>query len=170
LRSIDDVGAALRAGADKVAINTAAIRDPKLISKVANKYGSQCMILSIQAKWNGSYWEAYFDNGREHSGINAVEWAIEGESLGAGEIIVTSVDREGTKAGFDCELISRIASEVPIPVIASGGMGKLSDFSKVVSEGKADAVAIASVLHYDLHTLSEIRSFASESGIPVRSI
>ena len=123
LRSIEDVAAVLRSGADKVSINTAAIKEPKIISDVARRFGSQCMVLSIQAKRDGNRWEAYYDNGREHSYIDVVEWAKQGQSLGAGEIILTSVDMEGTGEGFDIELVKAVTDVVNIPVIASGGMG-----------------------------------------------
>ena len=170
LRNIDDISSALRSGADKVSINTAALKNPEIIKKAARRFGSQAIVLSIQAKRNENGWEAYFDNGREHSGIDAVDWASEGEELGAGEILVTSVDKEGMAKGFDCELIKEISSNVSIPVIASGGMGKLEHLSDVVIQGCADAVAMAHVLHYDIITLNEIRDYASKEGIPVRNI
>ena len=151
-------------------INTAALKNPEIIKKAARRFGSQAIVLSIQAKRNENGWEAYFDNGREHSGIDAVDWASEGEELGAGEILVTSVDKEGMAKGFDCELIKEISSNVSIPVIASGGMGKLEHLSDVVIQGCADAVAMAHVLHYDIITLNEIRDYASKEGIPVRNI
>ena len=132
LRSIDDAAAVLRVGADKVTINTAAIKDHSIISAVAKRFGSQCMVLSIQAKRQGNFWEAYFDNGREHSGLDAIEWARKGQSLGAGEILLTSVDQEGTAKGFDLELVKAVTDEVDIPVIASGGMGALEDLDAVL--------------------------------------
>jgi cyclase len=168
LRSLDDVAAALRAGADKVAINTAAIKNPKLITEVARRFGSQCMVHSIQAKQNRDYWEAYYDNGREHSGLDAVEWAKRGEELGSGEILLTSVDREGTAKGFDLDLIKAVTKNVSIPVIASGGMGELKHFSDAVLQGGADAVAMAHVLHYGLVTVDEVRQQAIRHTIPVR--
>ena len=170
LRNIDDISSALRSGADKVSINTAAIKNPEIIKKAAKRFGSQSIVLSIQAKKNNKGWEAYFDNGREHSGIDAVDWASRGEGLGAGELLVTSVDKEGMAKGFDSELIKEISSNVSIPVIASGGMGKLEHLSDVVKLGGADAVAMAHVLHYDIITLNEIRDYASREGIAVRNI
>lgn len=172
LRTIEDVAAALRAGADKIAINTAAIKHPKLISEVANRFGSQCMVLSIEAKRSAEFdgWEAYFDNGREHSGFNVVEWAKQGEKLGAGEILLTSVDQEGTKKGFDLELIKAVSDAVSIPVIAGGGFGQLQDFKLVVHEAHADAVAIAHVLHYDDFSVNDIRKYARENNIAVRAV
>jgi len=168
LRNIEDVSAALSAGADKVSINTAAIKNPNLITEVAHRFGSQCMVLSIQAKRNKGYWEAYYDNGREHSGLDAIEWAIKGQELGAGEIMLTSVDKEGTAKGFDVDLVEAVTDRVTIPVIASGGMGSLKDLKSVTVNGHADAVACAHVLHYKHLTVPEIRDYCVEEGIPVR--
>jgi len=170
LRTIDDVQTALRAGADKVSINTGAIKNPSIISDVAKRLGSQCMVLSIQAKKNNGSWEAYYDNGREHSGLDAIEWAIKGQKLGAGEILVTSVDKEGMAKGFDCDLINEISSNVSIPVIASGGMGQLKHLSDVINIGYADAVAMAHVLHYDRLSLKQIREYALQQNILVRQV
>lgn len=170
IRSVEDVAAALRAGADKVAINTAAIKSPSLIRDVANRFGSQCMVLSIQAKNTGRGWEAYYDNGRERSGLDVIEWARRGQELGAGEILLTSVDRDGTKKGFDVDLVREVSSLLSIPLIASGGMGALDDFENVVLNGGADGVALASVLHYDLLGVRQIREFALSKGLPVRRI
>ena len=170
LRSVADVRQALWCGADKVSINTAAIKNPNLISEVADKFGSQAMVLSIQAKWRGNYWEAYSDNGREHSGLDVLEWACRGEKLGAGEILLTSVDCEGRAKGFDCQLVSAVTREVSIPVIASGGMGSLRDASQVVQVSNADAIAMAHVLHYNKLTIGDVRSHLANLRIPVRSI
>jgi imidazole glycerol-phosphate synthase subunit HisF len=170
LRNIDDVAAALRAGADKVSINTAAIKNPKIISEIAHRFGSQCIVLSIEGKRIGDHWEAYYDNGREHSYLDAIEWAKKGEELGAGEIMLTSVDQEGTARGFDTELTKAISDIVNIPVIASGGMGKLEDINEIVKEGNADAVAMAHVLHYNHCSVGEIREYCIEKGLPVRKI
>ena len=143
VRSGDDVRTLLRAGADKVAINTAATRRPELITEVAHKFGSQCMVLSIEAKRSSpGKWEAYIDNGREHTGLDVVEWARRGVELGAGEILLTSVDQEGTRKGFDCHLVEAVSSAVSIPVIASGGMGSSDHLVDAVRAG-ADAVAMA---------------------------
>jgi imidazole glycerol-phosphate synthase subunit HisF len=168
LRSIDDVAAALRAGADKVSINTAAIKRPEIISDIANRFGSQCMVLSIQAKNNGNHWESYYDNGREHSYLDVIEWAKRGQDLGAGEIMLTSVDREGTGKGFDIELVKAVTNIVTIPVIASGGMGTLEDVDRVVNEGAADAVAIAQAFHYKKFTVDDVRQHCITKQIPVR--
>jgi len=169
LRNINDVSDVLRAGADKIAINTAAIKDPSIITEVSRKFGSQCMVLSIQAKWQGSHWEAYYDNGREHSHLDVIEWAKTGESLGAGEIILTSIDKEGTEKGFDVNLVKAVTDVVDIPVIASGGMGTVEDIGGIVKEGHADAISMASVLHYDKLTIDDARKFCIKNNIPVRS-
>jgi cyclase len=170
LRSISDVSAVLRAGADKVAINTAAIKDSSIVTDVAKRFGSQCMVLSIQAKKQVTGWEAYFDNGRERSGLDVIEWARKGEKLGAGEILLTSVDREGTAKGFDLELVKAVTNEVDLPVVASGGMGELEDLNAVVFESGADAVAMAHVLHYQIFSVSDVRAHCTKVGIPVRSV
>ncbi len=171
IRSVDDVRQILRSGADKIGINTAATKRPELIQEVARKFGSQCMVLSIEAKRVGpGRWEAYTDNGREKTGLDVVEWAQRGVELGAGEILLTSIDREGTREGFDLELLAAISRVVPVPVIASGGMGKPSDVARAVFEGAADAVAMADVLHYKRHTLQEIRSEARAAGLNVRNV
>ena len=169
IRNIDNVKHLLRCGADKIAINTAAIKNPKLIHEVADKFGSQCMVLSIQAKKvSEGKWEAYYDNGREKTGIDVIQWAKTGYELGAGEILLTSVDCEGCRKGFDIDLVRAVSDVVPIPIIACGGMGKMEDFSKVVIEGHADAVAAASVLHYNQLLVNEIKEKAYMNGINVR--
>jgi len=168
IRNLNDVSAVLNAGADKISINTAAIKNPRIISDVANKFGSQCMVLSIQAKCNGNHWEAYYDNGREHGYLDVVEWAKKGQDLGAGEIILTSVDKEGTAKGFDVSLVKAVTDVVTVPVIASGGMGKLTDLKSVINSGNADAVAMAHVLHYGHLTVDEVRDYCVKNNIPVR--
>jgi cyclase len=170
LRSVEDVFSVLRAGADKVSINTAAIKNPNIITEISRKFGSQCMVLSIQAKWQGSHWEAYYDNGREHSYLDVIEWAKKGEELGAGEIILTSVDKEGTFKGFDVDLIRSVTNAVSIPVIASGGMGNLEDINSAIKDGHADAIAIASVLHYNHQDIHSIREYCLMQQIPVRKL
>jgi cyclase len=168
IRSSDDVRDLLRAGADKVAINTAVVKRPELITEVSRRFGSQCMVLSIEAKSRGDgCWEVYTDCGRERSGVDAVEWARRGVELGAGEILLTSIDREGTRKGFDAELTKAVASAVSVPVIASGGYGEPSHLAEVVSVG-ADAVAIADALHYNRTTISQLRDAARAQNIPVR--
>jgi cyclase len=169
VRSVDDAREILRAGADKVAVNTAAVKRPELITEVSNKFGSQCMVLSIEAKRIATgKWEVYCDNGRERTGIDVLEWAQRGCDLGAGEILLTSVDMEGTGKGFDCDLTSIVSRNVPIPVIASGGLGSIDDFEKVIKFGNADAVAIAGALHYKKLTVHDIRNGALQRGIQVR--
>ena len=169
VRSVDDAKLLLRAGADKIAVNTAAIARPELITEISRRFGSQCMVLSIEAKQVGvNKWEAYTDNGRERTGVDVVEWAIKGYELGAGEILLTSVDREGTRKGFDVALVRAVATAVPIPVIASGGMGTTEHLVEVIKIGEADAVAMADVLHYNRISMSQIREAAIAAHIPVR--
>jgi len=171
IRSVDDVRNILRSGADKIGINTAAAKRPELIREVAQKFGSQCMVLSIEAKKMApGRWEAYTDNGRERTRLDVVEWACRGVELGAGEILLTSVDREGTREGFDVELLAAVSGAVPVPVIASGGMGRPDDVVRAVREGAADAVAMADVLHYQRHTLGEIRDAALAAGLHLRTL
>jgi len=169
VRSIDDVRDLLRAGADKVAINTAAVRRPELVTEVARRFGSQCMVLSIEAKQQApDRWEVYTDCGRERSGVDAVDWARRGVALGAGEILVTSIDREGTRSGFDVALVRAIADVARVPVIASGGYGEPAHLTAVVCDGGADAVAFADALHHRRTTLPELRAAARAAGVPVR--
>jgi len=151
IRTIDDIREVLRAGADKVCINTAAIRNPKFIREAANKFGSSTIVVAIEAirQQDGKYM-AFIDNGREHTGVEVVSWAQQVEELGAGEIVITSVDNEGTGKGFDVVLTRSIAGTVGVPVIAHGGPGKKEHFADVLLEGKADAIAVASMIHYDL--------------------
>lgn len=149
LRTVDDIRTVLRAGADKVSLNTAAIQRPELIREAARRFGSSTIVVSIEAiRVSDGHYEAYTDNGRERTALDALEWAVRAAELGAGEIMITSVDREGTGKGFDVELTRRIAESVPIPVIACGGAGTVSHVCEVVSQGKADAVCLASILHY----------------------
>ena len=169
IRSLDDAQAILRAGADKVAVNTAAVATPELITKIARHFGSQCMVLSIETKRVGpGRWEVYTNNGREHTSLDVKEWAIKGVELGAGEILLTSVDQEGTAKGFDLELIRMVSEAVPVPVIASGGMGSPQHLIDAVQKGHADAIAMAHVLHYKKYTLADIRAAARAANIDVR--
>lgn len=171
IRSVEDAAHILRSGADKVAINTAAIARPELVTEVAQRFGSQAMVLSIEAKMlSAGRWEAYTDNGRERTGLDVVEWAKRAVDLGAGEIMVTSVDREGTRRGFEIDLIKEVRDAVSVPVIASGGMGTLAHFREAVEQAGADAVSMADVLHYDRHSVEEIRAYALEAGLTVRRI
>jgi imidazole glycerol-phosphate synthase subunit HisF len=170
IRSVEDATQILRAGADKVAVNTAAVANPKLIYDIARRFGSQCMVLSIEAKQIGTdRWEAYTDNGRERTGLEVIAWVKQGVALGAGEILLTSVDREGTRKGFDIPLLRAVTQEVAVPVIASGGMGKPEDMIDAVQQGEVDAVAMADSLHYRRTTVGDIRRAAQAAGIEVRS-
>jgi imidazole glycerol-phosphate synthase subunit HisF len=170
VRSVEDVTDLLRCGADKVAVNTAALARPQLLSDIAQRFGSQCLVLSIEAKQTGpGRWEAYTNNGRERTGVDVIEWVKQGVALGAGEILLTSVDREGTRAGFDIALVRAVTAEVSVPVIASGGMGKPQDLVDVVRQAEPDAVAMAAILHYQRATLGEIRQAARDAGLQVRS-
>lgn len=170
IRSVDDATHLLRCGADKVAVNTAAVANPALITAIARRFGSQCMVLSIEAKQIApGRWEAYTDNGRERTGLDVIDWAKRGVALGAGEILLTSVDREGTRSGFDIPLVQAVTQEVSVPVIASGGMGKPDDLVDVVQRGGADAVAMADILHYRRASIGDVRRAAQTAGIDVRS-
>lgn len=171
IRSVDDARHILRSGADKVAINTAAVARPELITEVSRRFGSQAMVLSIEAKQvaPGS-WEAYTDNGRERTGLDVLQWAIKGVELGAGEILLTSVDCEGTRKGFDVDLVRQVSDAVPVPVIASGGMGSVDHFVQAAVDGHADAVSMADVLHYNRIPLGEIRAAALNAGLAVREL
>lgn len=170
VRTVDDATHLLRCGADKVAVNTGAVANPQLISDIARRFGSQCMVLSVEAKRIGpDRWEAFTDNGREDTGLDVVEWIKRGVALGAGEVLLTSVDQEGTRKGFDVALLRAVTGEVAVPVIASGGMGSVDHLLDVVQNGQADAVAMADILHYGRATLADIRRAASGAGIPVRS-
>ncbi len=169
IRSVEDARALLRAGADKVAINTAAVKDPSLISKISDVWGSSTIVLSIEAKQTApGKWEAYTDNGRERTGLDVVQWAEQGAQLGAGEIFLTSVDQEGTKNGFDCGLVSAVTKSVDIPVVASGGFGKLDHLKELMQVSKPTGVAIADSLHYKKFNFSEIRAFCLANKIATR--
>jgi len=171
IRTTDDARNLLRSGADKVAINTAAVTRPELISEVAHRFGSQAMVMSIEAKQTASgRWEAFTDNGRERTGLDVVEWACRGVELGAGEILLTSVDREGTRKGFDLDLVKAVSKAVSVPVIASGGMGSIADMIAVAQTGLADAVAMADVLHKNLLPLDQLRQAAIDANLEVRKI
>ena len=170
IRSVDDATDLLRSGADKVAVNTAAVANPELISDIARRFGSQCMVLSIEAKQIGpARWEVYTENGRERSGKDVIEWVRRGVALGAGEILLTSVDREGTRRGFDIALVRAVTAEVSVPVIASGGMGTAQDLVDVVQQAEADAVAMADILHYRRAAIGDVRQAAQAAGLSVRT-
>lgn len=169
IRSVDDATQVLRTGADKVAINTAAVANPKLITEISRRFGSQCMVLSVEAKQIApGKWQVFTDNGREYTGLDVVEWIRKGVELGAGEVLLTSIDREGTRKGFDVDLVRAVTEAVSVPVIASGGMGEPSDVCEVVTRGGADAVAMADILHYKRATVGDVRSVARSAGLNVR--
>ncbi len=169
IRNIDDVEKLLRNGADKVAIGTAAVKNPQLISDISKKFGSQCMVLSIEAKIIDDSWNVFIENGRTNTGIDVIEWAKEGEKLHAGEILLTSIDKEGTNKGFDTKLINSVSQSVNIPVIASGGAGKCEHIIDVVKNGKADAVAIADILHFKKISINEIKTYSNDNMISMRN-
>lgn len=169
IRSVEDATQVLRTGADKVAINTAAVTNPGLITEIARRFGSQCMVLSVEAKQIApGKWEAFTDNGREYTGLDVVDWVKKGVAMGAGEVLLTSIDREGTRKGFDLPLIRAVTEAVSVPVIASGGMGEPSEVVGAVEEGGADAVAMADILHYQRATIGDVRAVAKAAGLNVR--
>lgn len=170
IRTVEDFRAILREGADKISINSSAIQTPELISAAADKFGSQCVVVAIDAKKraDGSGWNIYKNGGRIDVGIDAVEWALKAEKLGAGEILLTSMDCDGTKAGYDLELTRAIVDAVRIPVIASGGAGTLEHFKEALTEGGADAVLAASLFHYKELEIREVKEYLKKEGISVR--
>lgn len=169
MRTVDDITAALRSGADKVAINTAAIARPDYIREAAESFGSQCIVLSIEAKRRGEgRWECLTDNGRERTGVDVLEWIRRGEDLGAGEILVTSVDQEGTRRGFDHDLFRAVRERVSIPVIGCGGAGTAGHVAEAIIGDGLDAVACASLFHYDHAPVPDLKAHLAANGIPVR--
>lgn len=168
IRTIDDFNNVLKAGADKVSVNSAAVKDPSIISRAALKFGNQCVVLSIDAKASGDSWEVYIDGGRTPTGIDAVEWAKKGEALGAGELVLNCIDTDGIKDGFDLRLNRVVSEEVSIPVIASGGAGKMEHFLDVFKEGKADAGLAASVFHFGEIDVMELKRYLSDNGVNMR--
>ncbi len=168
IRSVEDFNVLLRAGADKVSVNSAAAHRPKLISEAAYKFGSQCVVAAIDAKRNGDSWEVYVNGGRTPVGMDAIEWAVKCEKLGAGEILLTSMDEDGQKKGYDIALTRAVSEKVNIPVIASGGAGALEHFYDAFTEGKADAVLAASLFHFGEIPIPELKKYLNKKGIPVR--
>lgn len=170
LRTEDDIRAVLAAGADKVSLNSAAVRDPDLVERAAMRFGDQCVVVAIDAKRraDGSGWEVYLAGGRQETGMEAVAWAAEAARRGAGELLVTSMDRDGTQVGFDTDLLAAISDAAPVPVIASGGAGTLGHFAEAVTLGKADAVLAASVFHDGVYTVGEVKAAMARDGVPVR--
>ena len=172
IRTVDDFKTLLREGADKISINSAAINNPRLISDAADKFGSQCVVVAIDAKRraDGSGWNIYKNGGRVDMGIDAVEWAMQADKLGAGEILLTSMDCDGTKDGYDIELTRTIAENVSIPVIASGGAGKKEHFLEALKDGKAEAVLAASLFHYKELEINDLKQYLHQEGVPVRYV
>jgi cyclase len=170
LRTVEDMRATLLAGADKIAINSSAVRTPELITEGAERFGSQCIVVAIDARWNGTNYEVYVSGGRIPTGIDAIEWAREVEGRGAGEILLTSMDRDGTQDGYEIKLTRTISDTVTIPVIASGGAGALDHFREAVVEGGADAALAASLFHYKKLSIGQVKTYLHEHGIPVRMV
>jgi cyclase len=168
IRTEDDAAAAIEAGADKVSLNTAALRNPELITTLARRYGSQAVLVAIDAKRQGDGFGVFVRSGTTDAARDAVEWARQAESRGAGEILLTSMDRDGTKAGFDCELTAAVSDAVDIPVIASGGAGTFEHFSEVFTRGRADAALAASIFHYAESSVRELKTYLRQQNIPVR--
>jgi imidazole glycerol-phosphate synthase subunit HisF len=170
LRSEEDMYAVLAAGADKVSLNSAAVRDPGLITRGAERFGSQCIVVAIDAKRreDGSGWEVFLNGGRLPTGREAVAWAAEAAERGAGELLVTSMDRDGTQHGFDCPLLAAVAAAAQVPVIASGGAGTLDHFAEAVTDGHADAVLAASVFHDGVYSVAQVKEAMAGAGVPVR--
>ena len=168
INSLDDIRAVIGAGADKVSMNTSAVKTPSLITEGAKVFGSQCIVVAIDVKFNGTFWEVFLHGGRTPTGMNGLEWAKEAERLGAGEILLTSMDRDGTKDGYDLEITRMISESVNIPVIASGGVGNLQHLCDGVIKGKADAVLAASIFHFREYSIKEAKEFMKKQGVPVR--
>ncbi len=169
IRTAEDFRKVLLAGADKVSVNSAAVQNPQLISDAAKRFGCQCVVISVDAKRNGDKWEVYINGGRVNTGIDAIEWAVEAERLGAGEICINSIDSDGIKQGFDLALIERLNSVLTIPIIASGGAGTIEHFSDVLNVG-ADAALAASVFHYDEIKLKDLKDYLYSENIPIRRL
>ena len=168
IRTEADAAAALDAGADKVGVNSAALSDPSLLTRLAARYGSQAVVVAIDAKRLDGRFKVFARSGSTSTGRDAVEWAVEAESRGAGEILLTSIDRDGTRSGFDCEVTAAVSGAVSIPVIASGGAGTFDHFTEVFKDGRADAALAASVFHYSEHAVADLKRHLLERGVPVR--
>ncbi len=170
LRTVEDMRATLLAGADKIAINSAAVRTPEVISEGAERFGSQCIVVAIDARWNGQFYEVYVSGGRTPTGLDAIAWAAEVERRGAGEILLTSMDRDGTQDGYEITLTRAISDAVSIPVIASGGAGQLDHFRAALVEGGADAALAASLFHYRQLSVGQVKAYLRDHGVPVRIV
>lgn len=171
IRTVEDFRTLLACGADKISVNSAAIRNPSLITEAALRFGSQCVVLAVDAKRNDKgRWDVYLNGGRVRTELDALEWIVEAERLGAGEVLLTSMDRDGTKAGYDIELTRQVAEAVNIPVIASGGAGNMEHFYDVLTEGKADAALAASLFHYGELPMKDLKGYLAGRGLPIRLI
>jgi imidazole glycerol-phosphate synthase subunit HisF len=168
VRREEDVRAFLRAGADKVSLNTAAVRDPALLSRCANRFGTQCIVVAIDAKRSNGRWEVFVEAGRTPTGRDVAAWATEATERGAGEILLTSIDRDGTGRGYDLELLRAVSEAVNVPVVASGGAGELAHFAEALTEGRADAVLAASRFHFEQLSIADVKAYLASQGIPVR--
>ena len=168
VRSVEDINKLLNCGADKVSINTAAVQNEEVVIESSKKFGSQCIVVAIDAKKNGDLWEVFTHGGRNNTGINAIEFAKKMEKCGAGELLITSMDRDGTQVGYDIELMSKISSKINIPVIASGGVGNLDHLVDGIKLGKANAVLAASIFHYGKYSVKQAKEYLNSKGIPVR--
>lgn len=169
IRTVSDMRMVLRAGADKVSVNTGGFKNPKLITDCAKEFGSQCVVLSLDARKVGpNRWNVFINGGRTDTGVSAIDWAKKATKLGAGEILLTSIDTDGTKEGFNVELTKQVSQAVSVPIIASGGAGKLEDFLDIFKKGKADAALAASLFHFGELTIKEVKDYLKENGIPVR--
>ena len=168
VRNVEDINKLLNCGADKVSINTAAVQDANVVVESSKKFGSQCIVVAIDAKKNGNKWDVYTHGGRNNSGLDALEFAKKMEDSGAGELLVTSMDRDGTQIGYDIDLMKKISSMVNIPLIASGGVGNLDHLAEGIKEGNASAVLAASIFHYGKHSVIEAKEYLNSKGIPVR--
>ena len=169
IRAVEDMSVMLKAGADKISINSSALATPELITAGAERFGSQCIVVSIDAKKVApDRWEVFSHGGRKATGLDAVEWAVRAVALGAGEIVLNSIDADGTKAGYDLVITRRVSESVNVPVVASGGAGKLEHLAEVLAEGKADAVLAASIFHFGQHTVGEVKQYLAGEGVPIR--
>ena len=170
VRSLEDMRRLLFAGADKISLNTAAVKNPILLSQGADSFGSQCVVLAIDCRKTGSGWEVFINGGRTPTGLDAIEWAEKGVALGAGEILLTSMDRDGTLAGYDITLTRRVSDAVPVPVIASGGAGLMEHFAEVLTQGRADAALAASLFHDGVLQIPDLKAFLAKQGIAIRQV
>ena len=168
IKTVDDIRNLLNVGADKISINTAAVINPNLIKEASEKFGSQCIVVAIDAKKIGSKWHVFIQGGRKNTNLDALDWAIKAEKLGAGEILLTSMDRDGTKNGYDIELTKIISENLKIPIIASGGAGDLNSINQVLKYANADAALVASIFHYKKYSIKQVKKFLAENGVEVR--